>query len=94
MSALRKPKGYWWSCIVVLEGEEANAAVDKGPRVVHVVHKERAGGCTVSLKISRTSFDPSSLMLRLGLDFPILIWWLDGKMAELSFIHMIKLACV
>ena len=51
MRALRKPKGHWrgrvW-VLFVLEREEANAAVNKRPRVVHVVHQERVGSCTVS----------------------------------------------
>ena len=51
MRALGKPKGHWragvWDAFV-LEREEANAAVDKLPWVVQVVHQERVENCTVS----------------------------------------------
>ena len=58
MRALRKPKGHCRRPVVVLEGEEANTAVNKGPWVVHVVHQERVGSRAVSLEIPRTSFGP------------------------------------
>ena len=51
MRALGKPNGHWrgrvWDAFV-LEKEEANAAVDRLPWVVHVVHEKRVGRCTVS----------------------------------------------
>ena len=51
MRALGKPKGHWRGRVrdaFVLEREETNAAVDKLPWVVHVVHQESVGRCTVS----------------------------------------------
>ena len=53
MRALGEPKGHWrgrvWDAFV-LEREEANAAVDKLPWIVHVVHQERVESCTIEFR--------------------------------------------
>jgi hypothetical protein len=67
--ALREPKGHWWGRVwdpFVLEGEEANAAVDKCPRVVHVVHRERVGSCIVS----RVGLGPIRVKAEAGIQLP------------------------